>query len=266
MNTILKRIIVGALAVTIPVGGSIFYFTNKAEEKENKKKDEIVEPIDNKTNDKDKKDDNTKHPGTDAKISNPHKENIENKKKEYNNSEVVGILSVPGTSINTVIVQHDDNEYYLDHNAAMEEDVAGAVFLDYRVEINSGRKNIIYGHNGDSELLNVPFTELENYYDESFYKEHKYITLEDRDGVGTYEIFSVFVETREPNYMYLNFKNDSSWNEHINYLKNKSVYATYVDVDASDDILILQTCSHKEEYSKYKDRYLLVVAKRINYE
>ncbi len=49
-------------------------------------------------------------------------------------------------------------------------------------------------------------------------------------------------------------------------MKNKSVYATYVDVDASDDILILQTCSHKEEYSKYKDRYLLVVAKRINYE
>ena len=268
MNTILKRIIIGALAVSIPVGGSIFYFANNSDDQDSGKNGQIVDKVDDKDKDKDKnkKDDNVKHPGTDAKISNPHKENIQNKIEEYNNSEIVGVLNIPGTSINTVVVQHNDNEYYLDHNANLEEDVAGAVYLDYRVEINSGRKNIIYGHNGDSELLNVPFTELENYYDEDFYKNHKYVYLEDKDGVGTYEIFSVFVETRDPNYMYLNFKNDSSWKEHINYLKNKSLYATYVEVDETDDVLILQTCSHSEEYSKYKDRYLLVVAKRINYE
>ena len=56
------------------------------------------------------------------------------------------------------------------------------------------------------------------------------------------------------------------WIEHLSYLKNNSLYNTNVDVDASDELLILQTCSHNEDYAKYKDKYLLVVAKRVRYE
>ncbi len=264
MNTVLRRILIGALAVTIPVGGSIYYFATNSSSNESANSEQR-ENIDDDTN-KDKKNDNEKHPGTDAKISNPHKETIERLQEEYDNDEIVGVLTIPNTSINTVVVQHDDNEYYLDHNINGEEAVEGTPFLDYRVEVNSGRKNIIYGHNGDTELLNVPFNDLENYYDEEFYKNNQYIYLEDKDGVGTYQIFSVYIETRDPNYMYLNFKNDSSWNEHINYLKNKSLYDTKVDVDETDDVLILQTCSHNETFYKYKDKYLLVVAKRVRYE
>ena len=262
MNKIVKRILIGALAVSIPVGGSIYYFSTNSDSNESNKNGDVIEDDTNK----DKKDDNAVHPGTDAKISNPHKENIESLRIEYNNDEVVGVIYIPDTSINSPVVQHDDNEYYLDHDINNEEKVEGTIFLDYRVDINSGRKNIIYGHNGDTSELAVPFSELENYYEEDYYKDHKYVYLEDEDGVGTYEIFSVYVETREPNYMYLNFKNDSSWNEHINYLKNKSLYDTNVEVDETDEILILQTCSHNENYIKYKDRYLLVVAKRIRYE
>ncbi len=269
MNKIVKRILIGALVVSIPVGGTIFYFASNNDSKEsaNNRKPNVVVQDDDDTDDKDDvKDDNVNHPGTDAKLSNPHKEYIESLKEEYDNDEIVGVVKVDGTDINTVVVQHSDNDYYLDHNLKKEEDVAGAVYLDYRVDINSGRKNIIYGHNGDSSQLNVPFSELEKYYDKDFYNEHKYITLEDEDGVGTYEIFSVYVETREPIYMYLNFKTDSSWLEHITYLKNKSLYDTGVSVDETDDVLILQTCSHSENYIKYKDKYLLVVAKRVRYE
>lgn len=267
MNKIARRILIGVLAVSVPVGGSIFYFTSRNNEEEGNNKNEVVEK-DDKSNDKDKdkKDDNTKHPGTDAKISNPHKEKIEMLREGYNNSEIVGVLSIPDTSINSLVVQHTDNDYYLNHSISNEENVEGAVYLDYRVDINSGRKNLIYGHNGDSEFLEVPFSELEKYYDKDFFDSHQYVYLEDEDGVATYQIFSVFVETRDLNYMYLNFKSDSSWLEHISYLKNKSLYETYVDVDETDDVLILQTCSHNEEYIKYKDKFLLVVAKRIKYE
>ncbi len=269
MNKIARRILIGALAVSVPVAGSIFYFTTRDSNKD-KAKDEIVDK-DNKSSIDDKKDgdksknDDVNHNRTDAKVYNPHKEKITILREENDNSEIVGVLSIPGTSIDTPIVKHTDNEYYLDHDVKNEENVGGALYLDYRVDINSGRKNIIYGHNGDEEL-DLPFSELENYYDVDFYNEHPYVLLEDVDGVGTYQIFSVFVETHETNYMYLNFKNDASWHEHLNYLKNKSLYDTNVDVDSTDDILILQTCSHNEEYLKYKDRYLLVVAKRVSYE
>ena len=268
MNKIAKRILIGVLAVSVPVGGSIFYFSTRESANDGNKKNDVVEKDDKSNNDKDndKKDDNTKHPGTDAKASNPHKEKIEMLKEGYNNDEIVGVLSIPDTSINSIVVQHSDNEYYLNHNISNVENVEGAVYLDYRVDINSGRKNLIYGHNGDSEFLEVPFSELEKYYDKEFYEDHQFIYLEDEDGVGTYQIFSVFVETRDSNYMYLNFKSDSAWLEHITYLKNKSLYDTSINVDETDDVLILQTCSHNEEYIKYKDKYLLVVAKRVRYE
>lgn len=263
MNKIVRRILIGALAVSIPVGGSIFYFYNKGNSENNS---EIKEDTDKKDKDIDKKDDNVNHPKTDAKISNPHKEVIDMFRKGYNNQEIVGVISIPDTSINSVVVQHEDNDYYLNHGLVNDENVEGAVYLDYRVKINTGRKNIIYGHNGDSELLNVPFNELEKYYDQDFFSNHQFINLEDEDGIGIYQIFSVYVEVNDLNYMYLNFKTDSSWLEHINYLKNKSMYDTGVTVDETDEILVLQTCSHNENYAKYKNKYLLVVAKRVKYE
>ncbi len=262
MNTIFKRILVGALVISVPVGGSIFYFTQNSESESGKNGNNTSE-VDGK--DGKGKDDKTNHIPTDAKDDNSHEAKIAMLKEAYDNEEVVGVVSVPGTSIDVVVVQHDDNEYYLTHNADNTEKVEGSVYLDYRVDINRGKKNIIYGHNGDNEKLNVPFSELEKYYDKSFYDSHQYITLEDEDGIGTYQIFSVYVETGSKDYMYMNFT-DEAWSEHVASLKNKSLYNTNVNVDASDELLILQTCSHKEEYQKYKDRYLLVIAKRVRYE
>ena len=275
MNNIIKRIIIGALAISVPVGGSIFLLTrdsdkeeaNKNNVVENDKKDGTEQggsEKDDKGNNK--KNDNEKHPGTDAIGENEHSVKIESLKNTYHNSEIVGYVSIPNTNISSVVVQHKDNDYYLNHSASKEPNIEGAIYLDYRVDINSGRKNIIYGHNGDSTNLNVPFSELEKYYDKAFFDNNQFIYLEDSTGVGKYQIFSVFVETRDSNYLYLNFKNDSSWFEHISYLKNKSMYDTGINVDATDDVLLLQTCSHNANYSKYKDKYLVVVAKRVSYE
>ena len=267
MNSLWKRIVVGVLAVSVPVGGTLFVINNTSSSEEesaaieNKEKDN-----DNKEKDPDKKNDNEKHPGTDAVEENEHSLKIEKLRKEYNNDEIVGYITVPNTSISSVVVQHKDNDYYLNHSAKKENNIEGAIYLDYRVDINSGRKNIIYGHNGNSESLNVPFSDLEKYYDKAFFDQNQYIYVEDEKGVGKYQIFSIFVETHDSNYLYLNFKNDSSWFEHVSYLKNKSLYETGVGVDATDDVLLLQTCSHNEEYSKYKDKYLVVVAKRVLYQ
>lgn len=270
MKGLVGRILIGALAVSIPVGGAIYFVTqngsddeNKNSQVENKEKDGDKE---NKEKDPDKKNDNEKHPGTDAFDENEHTIKIKELKEEYNNDEVVGYIYIPNTSISSVVVQHSDNDYYLNHSAKKESNTEGAIYLDYRTDINSGRKNIIYGHNGNSNNLNVPFSELEKYYDKVFFDQNQYVYLEDEKGLGTYQIFSVFVETHDSNYMYLNFKNDSSWFEHISYLKNKSMYDTGVVVDATDDVLLLQTCSHNEAYSKYKDKYLVVVAKRVLYQ
>lgn len=189
------------------------------------------------------------------------KEEVTSTKNELNNPDIIGRIRLPNTKIDEIIVQGEDNDYYLNYNEKREKDIKGAIFLDYRVSLDS-RKLLIYGHN--SSDLDVPFKELENYYKESYYSKHKYIELTTELGVSTYEIFSVFIETEDWSYMNLKFKDDDAWLKHLLSLKSKSMYETGVSINKDDEILILQTCSHHKDYKKYDNKYLLVIGKKVN--
>ena len=180
--------------------------------------------------------------------------------EENNNKDIVGYLSIPNTNINEPILQSTDNEFYLNHSIDKKKNIIGSTFLDYRVKINNGKKNLIYSHN--SSTFDVPFKELEKYYNEEFYQSNKYIYLEDEETKVKYQIFSVYVETSNWDYMKLNFT-EKDWLEHLNKLKSLSWYETGVNVDKDDEILILQTCSHHKKYKNYKNKYLLIIAKKM---
>lgn len=187
-------------------------------------------------------------------------EEVTNIKNEFKNPDIIGNIRIPNTKIDEVVVQGKDNDYYLNYNEKLEKDVKGAIFLDYRVGLDS-KKLLIYGHN--SSDLDVPFKELENYYKKSYYNNHKYIEIATELGVFTYEIFSVFIETKDWSYMNINFKDDDAWLNHLLALKNKSMYETGVNVTKDEKILILQTCSHHKDYKKYENKYLLVIGKKV---
>lgn len=187
---------------------------------------------------------------------------VEYLQEKNNNQDVVGLLRVPGTNINEIILQGNDNSFYLNNSIEKKKTLAGSTYLDYRSTFNEGQKNIIYSHN--SNTLNLPFHELEKYYDESYYKNHQYIELEDDYGITKYQIFSVYIEATDWSYYNkMNFYNKKDWLNHIEQLKNKSWYNTGVNVNENDQILILQTCSFHENFKNYKNKYLLVIAKRI---
>ena len=133
--------------------------------------------------------------------------------------------------------------------------------MDYRVDINNDNKLLIYGHN--SSKKNIPFTILENYYDIEYFKNHQFISLITDEQLIRYQIFSIFVETDDWSYMKIKFADEDDWLSHLQKLKNKSMYETGVSVNKDDQILILQTCSHKKEYANYNYKYLLVIARKV---
>ena len=51
------------------------------------------------------------------------------------NKEVVAWIFVRGTNINYPVVQHSDNQYYLNHSFSRSKNEAGWVFMDYRNQI-----------------------------------------------------------------------------------------------------------------------------------
>lgn len=238
----LINIIVLLLVILSSIGISIYkYNTNISNKQVNSKKIEIKEQ--------------------EEKID--YQEELNKIKTEYNNNDIVGLISIEDTNFKEIVMQSTDNDYYLEHTVYHEENWRGQTFLDYRNDINNSNKLIIYGHN--SNYYNLPFKIFENYYDESYYKEHKYIYLQTNEDVYKYEIFSVYVEVSDWDYYNkMNFNSKDEYFNHILKLKNKSMYNTQVDISENDKILIIQTCSSKKEYSNYENKFLLIISKKIN--
>ncbi len=180
-------------------------------------------------------------------------------KEKYNNNDIVGSISIEGMDINEAVLQYTDNDYYLTHDNYGNYDKYGSVYLDYRCNKES-KKLLIFGHNYYNS--STPFSKLENYYDESYYRQNEYINLIIENEKRTYQIFSVYIETKD--FTYMNLKIDENrYNEDLVKYKNNSFYETGVNVSKDDEILILQTCSNNRAYKKYKNKFLLIIAKRI---
>lgn len=189
-------------------------------------------------------------------ITNKSEAKVKDEDKNVRNKDIIGKISIPGTSIDSDLVQTTDNEYYLNHSIDGKKNYKGSIFMDYR-NTTYDRKLLIYGHNSET-LKNVPFHDLEKYLSKSFYNLHKNINLTLNNEESTWEIFSVMiVEEGNNNHMKITF-NDKEWIKHIDWMKKNSVYDTYVDVGVDDKIVTLQTC-----YYKPKNSYLIVNAKKI---
>lgn len=180
----------------------------------------------------------------------------------YDNTDIKGIVTIEGLNdFSYPVAQTSNNEYYLNHNYYKEYDKYGAIYADYRVDLDNSKKILIFGHS--STKRDVPFNELENYEIQDYYNEHKYITLETKTNSYRYEIFSVYVETSDFTYMNMNFDSEENWYKHLLKLQNKSMYSKDIEIDADDEILILQTCSNNSKYQKYSKKYLLIVSRRV---
>lgn len=177
-----------------------------------------------------------------------------NYQKEFNNTDIIAELSIENTDLLTPVVKGSDNEYYLNHLLDKSRNSLGSVFLDYRNNVDD-RKILIYGHN--SENVYTEFHLLENYLNEEYYYNHDDITLKTIDNTYNYKIFSVYIATTNLQHVNLNFT-DTEYYEHLNWLKNNSIYDTGVTIEPNSEILVLQTC-----YFDIDNSYVIISAKKI---
>lgn len=200
---------------------------------------------------------------TNNNVNNPinYEEVINKLRNEYNNEDIKGILEIDNTDYIVPVLQSTDNDYYLNHDAYGNRNGMGSIYLDFRVDIDTSRKLLIYGHN--SSNIDMPFKILEEFYDKDYYDNHKYMWITTSTVKKKYEVFSVYVETEDYSYMNINFVDDEDYLNHITKLKEKSMYDTDIELSSDDEILILQTCSTHKDYSNYQKKYLLIILRRV---
>ncbi len=179
-----------------------------------------------------------------------------------NNKDLVGWLTIPGTSLNTPIVQADDNEYYLNRDFYGRKSRYGNPYLDYKNDDKEMDDNtIVYGHHMADGLM---FSQLDPYKTLEGYKKAPIITYNTLYETYTFKVFAAFISTDSPatdggfNYMVTGFNSDAKFTEFIDEVRLRSLINTDVSVQTDDKIITLVTCSHE-----FDDARLVVMGRMI---
>jgi len=179
------------------------------------------------------------------------------------NPDFVGWIKVDGTNIDYPVMQtQEHNEFYLYRNFKKEDSINGSIFADLISTVYPPSDNILlHGHNMKDGSM---FATMLRYRDESFYQQYPTIQFDTLDGLGTYQIISVFrvdVSINSPDYKYYNFGNAENAQEFDDYVKNVkalSYYDTGHTASYGDKLITLSTCEFNSENGR-----LVIVAKRI---
>ncbi len=194
------------------------------------------------------------------------------------NNDTVGFLSIPGTEVSTVVVQGDDNNYYLTKDFYKRTTYEtsstnyGNLYLDYRCVDNGLSKNmVIHGHT-TGKASGVPkqsFRSLYDYRDKNHFIENPIIKYTTLYGEYTYKICAVFLSSTQPkddngylfNYIYPDMS-DNNMVGYIEQVKQRMLYETGVSLEPADKIITLSTCIY--DYGKNIDTRLVVVGRLLH--
>lgn len=171
------------------------------------------------------------------------------------NPDVRAWIKITGTSVNNVVVQSYDNEYYLKRNLYKEYSVSGTVFSSYKNKWDGTDENIIlYGHNMISGEF---FAHITHYVPNdaskeplAFYKVHPTVMLATPDGgCQTYKIFAGLLANTQSQYGDVfdyvhktSFYSKDDFNNFIIDVMDRSWFFTDVDITYGDQILTMSTC------------------------
>lgn len=193
----------------------------------------------------------------------------ESKTNNYNldkiskiNSDVVGWFKIDGTNINYPIMQNGD--YYLHRNIYKKYSSHGTPYLAEHCNLTTSDNLIIYGHHMNDNSM---FSELVNYKNYNYYKNHKYIkfyTLKNGQTIeNIYEIVIAFKTIAYSDngfkyYNYTNLSDEQELNSFVDSCRDLEFYNTESTINYGDKLITLSTC----EYSQKNGR-MVIVAKKI---
>jgi len=178
------------------------------------------------------------------------------------NTDMIGWIAIDGTTINYPVMHTPDRpDFYLKRGFEKAASDYGVPYAAGACTIDPQSDNIIiYGHHMTSGKM---FGALEDYKNETFYREHTIIQFDTLMGFGEYEIFAVFkVNPADfPYHEFVNAADELDFADYVRQCKELSFYETGVTAEYGDKLITLSTC----EYTRQGNR-LVVVAKMIGGE
>ena len=172
------------------------------------------------------------------------------------NQDFVGWLSIPNTTVDCAVYQADDNSYYLKKDLSGNYSRYGTVFMDaYDDVANMKRNTVIYGHNfdddGDGGYEDIIFGDIHQFLDVDFYRTTPVIEFDTIYRDYKWKVIGCFYtngsSTGDNDYLFYYIAtgmNDENFMDFIDEVNQRSYIHTAVDVQPTDKILTLSTCTY----------------------
>ena len=160
-----------------------------------------------------------------------------------NNDDVRGWVRIEGTRINYPVVVEPSLGYYKQHDFHKNSSSYGVPYLQTGTQVeqaNIKRTLTIYGSNVGNRQM---FSQLEEYTELSFLREHPMIEMNTIYQEGQYKIFAVLLvddtDKDEYNYARTVFEDEEEFAYHVAQLRVRSLFDTPVDIVEGDSLLLL---------------------------
>ena len=163
--------------------------------------------------------------------------NVDLSKLYQINNETVGWIIMENTKINYPVVQHEDNDYYLNRSFDKSINGAGWVFMDYRNNTEDMDKNtIIYAH---GRMDSTMFGSLRKTLKESWYDnpENYIINYSTEQYNSLWQIFSLYKIPTTSDYLQIDFNSDEEYLNWLHMLKDRSIYDFKTTVSSDNKII-----------------------------
>ena len=176
------------------------------------------------------------------------------------NNDMVGWISVEGTTINYPVMQTKDSpNYYLNHNFNREYSDLGVPYVQENCDLEASDNVIIYGHHIKGGKM---FGSLDKYTSKSFYEKHRFIQFNTLSQQAGYQVIAVFKTVAYSSagfryYDFVNAENEADFDAYIAKCKELSLYDTGESAKYGDKLITLSTCKQFAENGR-----LVVVAKK----
>lgn len=161
------------------------------------------------------------------------------------NKDVFGYIKIAGTKIDDIVVQADDDDYYLNHSWKGDYLPNGAIFADSRCygEILKNFNTILYGHHMNDGTM---FNTLDYFFKEDFFNSNKYIEVYTFDGIFTYEVFAVYITDMYDPYIRTAFASGEEFKAFAYEMKSRSIFQREgMEFNENDRMLTLSTCTNR---------------------
>ena len=167
------------------------------------------------------------------------------------NPDIIGRITIDACEIAYLVTQTTDNQTYLTVGYDRQESESGAIFMDYRCDIEADPlcgHYILYGHNVRDGSM---FHNLVEYKDKDFFYAHRIFRFDTLYEDYEWEIFSAYVTNTKFYYIQTNFSSDEEWLSFLMTVHQKSKFDTDVQLSADDVVLTLSTCSYEFDNARF---------------